>query len=149
MFGGLDQVFGLKVNFDTARIDAGNYGFECWKIFWSSFDMEIFGDMLSPKCYLFSGDSGGPVFSICIESMVINPEAREFIKKFASRLIKNSEFSSVAAVPELENYEQSVAFNQFLPLIPTIEIEWGRVKLNNEGVSYDAFEALKLYKDFE
>lgn len=149
MFGGLDQVFGLKVNFDSSKIDAGNYGFECWKIFWNSFDTELFGNMLSPKFYLFSGDSGGPNFSICIEALVINPEAKESIEQFANRLLENSEFSLVAGTPGLEKYDQSVAFNSFLPLIPTIEIEWGKVKVNNEGIAFDALAALKLYKDFE
>ena len=87
MFGGIDQVFGLKVNFDSSKIESGNYGFECWKIFWQSFDMKIFENMLSPKFYFFAGDSDSRTYSICIEAMAMKQSAKDLIDAFAEKLI--------------------------------------------------------------
>lgn len=146
MFGGLDQVFGLKVNFDMSKIESGNYGFECWKVFWNSFDMNIFKDMLSPKLYFFAGDSDRNTYSICIETMAMRQSHKDLIDAFAKNLINNKDYRNLSTSNGIENYNNSMAFDSFSPFLKMIEIEWGMVKADNEQIAFDALEALKIYQ---
>ena len=56
MFGGLYQVFGLQIRFDTGKIESAAYGDVVWEVFFKSFDMNWVGDMMTPTMTFFSGD---------------------------------------------------------------------------------------------
>ena len=146
MFGGIDQVFGLKVNFDISKIESGNSGFECWKVFWQSFDMKIFENMLSPKFYLFAGDSDSNTYSICIEGMAMKQSAKDLIDEFSEKLISSEDFKKISSSSRIEEYSSSMAFNSFSPFIKMVEIEWGKVKSDNADIAFDALDALKIYR---
>ena len=147
MFGGLDLVFGLQVNFNINKIESNNYGFECWKIFWSCFDMNIFPDIInSPPFDLLSGDSDGDTFSICIEALAMISDHQQHIDNLKARLSNNDEFKRVAQLPDLEDYSSSMLFNSFSPFNKILKIKWGKMQTDNEDIAHSAIESFKLYK---
>ena len=146
MFGGLDQVFGLKINFNTKKVDSGYYGYECWKVFWSSFDMEIFENMMSPPLDILSGDADNETFSICIEALAMRPEYKDLLDDLANNLLNNKSFTDIAHENGIEKYSNSMLFNSFSPFIKTLKIKWGKIQTDNEDIAHTALETLKLYR---
>ena len=140
-FGGLDQCFGLEVRFDTRETNSACYGYECWKVFWQNFDRSIFDDMMAPKFYLLSGDCDANVFSICIETLPF-PKNADYIDKLENTLANDSNFAQVAASPRVRRYQNAMAMQPFAPFLKTLNIEWGKLYIEDEGIAADAMNAL-------
>jgi len=88
----------LGIRFDIDRIDAAVYGFECWRIFWQSVDVNKLAGG-----HLFEGDTAGTLDGnenvFCI---VVQLDNQDVLSEMRNNLERNAEFQRIAAYPEFD-----------------------------------------------
>lgn len=142
------EVFGLKVNFDVQKIESGNYGYECWKVFWSCFDMNVFKEFYRyPTFDFLSGDQGNSTFVICMEALAMRQEHETYFDEMARKLNQNPAFTAIAQDPGIERYSNSMLMDYYSPFIKTLSIGFRNVETDNEDIAHSAIEALNLYRE--
>jgi hypothetical protein len=105
MFGGIDQVFGLKVNFDIGKIESGNYGFECWKSILAKFRYEnLWKICFHQNSICLQATPIGRTYSICIEAMAMKQSAKDLIDELAEKLVNNDDFKKISYSNGIEDY---------------------------------------------
>ena len=124
---------GLGIRFDIDRIDATVYGFECWKTFWQSVDVNKLAGG-----HLFEGDTAdtldGNEKVFCIAVQVDNPNV---LSEISDNLERDAEFQRIAVYPE---------FHEGSELLREPLVDAGRVDSSGKLVggiwSQHALEAL-------
>lgn len=143
-FGGLDACFGIVANFDPAKIDSPNYGYECWKIFWKAAGQNVFDELMAPKFYFFTADNGSDAFCICAEILGF-PNNKKYVDRLEENLLLSKEFLKVASEPAIQWYDKSMGMQYGNPFISALELEAGNFYIKNEygQVVVDAYNAVR------
>ena len=142
MFGGIDDVFGLQVRFDSKKVDSSSYGDICWDVFCECFDLNLIGNLMSPSIDFFSGDTDDSTFSICVETLPF-PEHDKVIDSLKARLSNSADFNKIAANPGLINYAHSVQFEHYSPVLKFGKLDYGKLEWEAAGYTYMAKAAFE------
>lgn len=86
----------LGIRFDIGKVKSGDYGTECWKVFWSAVDIQKLGG-----AQLFEGDTYATltgsenVYCIAVQSI-----SNAVFGEIRAAIEQSTEFRNVAALPK-------------------------------------------------
>jgi hypothetical protein len=85
----------VGMRFDIGKIDSGDYGTECWKVFWHAIDIHKLGASI-----LFEGDTSATLYGMenvyCIAIQSFDTTILDYVR---GTLAQDAGFRSVAASP--------------------------------------------------
>lgn len=86
----------LGIRFDIGKVKSGDYGTECWKVFWSAVDIQKLGG-----AQLFEGDTYGH-FNWERECLCIAVQSicNAVLGEIQAAIVQSTEFHNVTASPK-------------------------------------------------